>query len=95
MTVVLHDLAKSYGRTEALAPTSLRLEPGIVGLLGPSGGGKSTVIRAIAAGDAKRFQAVPGIGKRTAERIIVERPIVETPKGAAIGRPVEAVLGVL
>jgi Holliday junction DNA helicase RuvA len=28
--------------------------------------------RAIAAGDAKRFQAVPGIGKRTAERLIVE-----------------------
>jgi len=27
---------------------------------------------AIAKGDAKRFQAVPGIGKRTAERIIVE-----------------------
>ena len=27
---------------------------------------------AIAAGDAKRFQVVPGIGKRTAERIIVE-----------------------
>jgi Holliday junction DNA helicase RuvA len=28
--------------------------------------------KAIAAGDAKRFQAVPGVGKRTAERIIVE-----------------------
>jgi Holliday junction DNA helicase RuvA len=28
--------------------------------------------RAIAAGDAKRFQAVPGIGKRTSERVIVE-----------------------
>jgi Holliday junction DNA helicase RuvA len=27
---------------------------------------------AIAAADAARFQAVPGIGKRTAERIIVE-----------------------
>ncbi|HEY4585740.1 MAG TPA: ArsC/Spx/MgsR family protein [Brevundimonas sp.] len=27
--------------------------------------------------------------------VIVERPIVETPKGAAIGRPLEAVLGVL
>ncbi len=27
---------------------------------------------ALAAGDAARFQAVPGIGKRTAERIIVE-----------------------
>ena len=30
------------------------------------------VIAALAAGDAARFQAVPGIGKRTAERIIVE-----------------------
>jgi holliday junction DNA helicase RuvA len=28
--------------------------------------------KAIAAGDAKRFQVVPGVGKRTAERIIVE-----------------------
>jgi arsenate reductase len=27
--------------------------------------------------------------------VLVERPIVETPKGAAIGRPVEAVLEVL
>jgi Holliday junction DNA helicase RuvA len=30
------------------------------------------LINAIASGDAARFQAVPGIGKRTAERIIVE-----------------------
>lgn len=30
------------------------------------------LIAAIAAGDAKRFQAVPGIGKRTAERIIID-----------------------
>jgi holliday junction DNA helicase RuvA len=37
-----------------------------------SGGGARDLLRAIAAGDAKRFQAVPGIGKRTAERIIVE-----------------------
>ncbi len=37
-----------------------------------SGGPVSELLRAIAAGDAKRFQAVPGIGKRTAERIIVE-----------------------
>jgi len=27
--------------------------------------------------------------------VLVERPIVETPKGAAIGRPLEAVLDVL
>jgi holliday junction DNA helicase RuvA len=37
-----------------------------------SGGPVRELVRAIAAGDAKRFQAVPGIGKRTAERIIVE-----------------------
>ena len=37
-----------------------------------SGGSPRDLLRAIAAGDAKRFQAVPGIGKRTAERIIVE-----------------------
>ena len=37
-----------------------------------SGGAARDLLRAIAAGDAKRFQAVPGIGKRTSERIIVE-----------------------
>jgi holliday junction DNA helicase RuvA len=37
-----------------------------------SGGTPRELLRAIAAGDAKRFQAVPGVGKRTAERIIVE-----------------------
>jgi Holliday junction DNA helicase RuvA len=37
-----------------------------------SGGTARELLRAIAAADAKRFQAVPGIGKRTSERIIVE-----------------------
>lgn len=37
-----------------------------------SGGTTGELLRALAAGDSKRFQAVPGIGKRTAERIIVE-----------------------
>jgi Holliday junction DNA helicase RuvA len=37
-----------------------------------SGGAPRELLRAIAAGDAKRFQATPGIGKRTAERLIVE-----------------------
>ena len=43
-----------------------------VAIATPSGGTARDLLRAIAAGDAKRFQAVPGIGKRTAERIIVE-----------------------
>lgn len=37
-----------------------------------SGGSTGDLLNAIAAGDAARFQAVPGIGKRTAERVIVE-----------------------
>src|SRR5215211_5072791 len=36
-----------------------------------SGGSSRELLSAIAAGDAGRFQAVPGIGKRTADRIIV------------------------
>jgi holliday junction DNA helicase RuvA len=37
-----------------------------------SGGSPRELTRAMAAGDAKRFQAVPGVGKRIAERIIVD-----------------------
>ncbi len=43
-----------------------------VALAALSGGPARELLRAIASGDAKRFQAVPGIGKRTSERIIVE-----------------------
>jgi Holliday junction DNA helicase RuvA len=37
-----------------------------------SGGTPRELLNAIGSGDTARFQAVPGIGKRTAERIIVE-----------------------
>ena len=37
-----------------------------------SGGTPRELRRAIASSDAKRFQAVPGVGKRTSERVIVE-----------------------
>ncbi|MDQ6606350.1 MAG: Holliday junction branch migration protein RuvA [Actinomycetota bacterium] len=37
-----------------------------------SAGPPRELLGALAAGDSARFQAVPGIGKRTAERIIVE-----------------------
>ena len=37
-----------------------------------SAGAPRELLRAIATGDSKRFQAVPGVGKRTAERLIVE-----------------------
>ena len=37
-----------------------------------SGSSAGEIARAIASGDAKRFQVVPGIGRKTAERMIVE-----------------------
>jgi Holliday junction DNA helicase RuvA len=37
-----------------------------------SGGPRQELVAALAAGDVKRLTAVPGIGKRTAERIVVE-----------------------
>jgi Holliday junction DNA helicase RuvA len=52
-----------------------------------SAGAPRDLVAALAAGDAARFQAVPGIGKRTAERIIVElreKVGVTVPEGGAI-----------
>ena len=37
-----------------------------------SGGPPRDLLSAVAAGDTARLQAAPGIGKRTAERIVVE-----------------------
>ncbi|MHB8242024.1 MAG: Holliday junction branch migration protein RuvA [Solirubrobacteraceae bacterium] len=61
-----------------------------------SAGPPRELIAALAAGDSARFQAVPGIGKRTAERIIVElrekvgveaAPSARTPIVARRGEP--------
>ena len=47
-----------------------------------SGGPARELLAAVARGDAARLQAVPGIGKRTAERIVVElREKVGAPEG--------------
>jgi Holliday junction DNA helicase RuvA len=54
-----------------------------------SGGPPRELLRAIAAGDAKRFQAAPGVGKRTAERLIVElrEKVAGALEGEAIAPP--------
>src|SRR5689334_3593136 len=58
-----------------------------------SGGSPRELFQAIAAGDAKRFQAAPGVGKRTAERLIVElreKVAGELSEAAAIASPGDA-----
>jgi holliday junction DNA helicase RuvA len=56
-----------------------------------SGSTAAELRKAIAAGDAKRFQVVPGIGRKTAERVIVELrdTIAGELEGEAQGVPTE------
>jgi Holliday junction DNA helicase RuvA len=52
-----------------------------------SGGPPRELVSALAAGDVARLQAVPGIGKRTAERIVVElreKVVATTSEGPSI-----------
>ncbi len=57
------------------------------------GGSPRELLQAIAAGDAKRFQAAPGVGKRTSERLIVElreKVAGELSEAVAVGGPVNS-----
>jgi Holliday junction DNA helicase RuvA len=54
-----------------------------------SGGPPRDIVAAVAAGDVARLQAVPGIGKRTAERIVVE---LREKVGAALGAAGEEIV---
>jgi Holliday junction DNA helicase RuvA len=59
-----------------------------------SGGPPRELTAALAAGDTARFQAVPGIGKRTAERIVVElREKVDAPSIVDLRGPAEGPRG--
>ncbi len=56
-----------------------------------SGGPPRELLAALAAGDSARLQAVPGVGKRTAERIIVE--LRERVDGALPAQDKDALIG--
>lgn len=68
----LYGFASEEERNLFLSLTSVGGVGPKVAMAALSGGPARELLRAIAAGDAKRFQSVPGIGKRTSERIIVE-----------------------
>jgi holliday junction DNA helicase RuvA len=71
-TLSLYGFASEQERDLFLMLLSVQAVGPKVALAVLSGGPPRELIAALAAGDAARFQAVPGIGKRTAERIIVE-----------------------
>jgi holliday junction DNA helicase RuvA len=71
-TLSLYGFASELERDLFLMLLSVQAVGPKVALAVLSGGPPRELIAALAAGDAARFQAAPGIGKRTAERIIVE-----------------------
>jgi Holliday junction DNA helicase RuvA len=64
---VVLETAGGVGYALAVSAETLRQVPAVLG-----GGGPRDLVAALAAGDVARLTAVPGIGKRTAERIVVE-----------------------
>jgi holliday junction DNA helicase RuvA len=70
--LLLHGFYSEQERDLFLMLLSVQAVGPKVALAVLSSGPPRELADAIASGDARRFQAVPGIGKRTAERIIVE-----------------------
>jgi Holliday junction DNA helicase RuvA len=70
--LLLHGFHSEQERDLFLMLLSVQAVGPKVALAVLSSGSPRELMGAIAGADAKRFQAVPGIGKRTAERIIVE-----------------------
>ena len=47
MELTIHNVSKTFGKTQALRDFSAQLSPGIYGVLGPNGAGKSTLMNII------------------------------------------------
>jgi Holliday junction DNA helicase RuvA len=89
--LLLHGFHSEQERDLFLMLLSVQAVGPKVALAVLSSGTPRELTSAIAAGDAKRFQAVSGIGKRTAERIIVElREKVGAGSGLAEATPIAA-----
>jgi len=72
-TIAVRGVSKSYGKKEVLRNVSLEVHPGhIVGLLGPSGAGKTTLVRLIAGSDEPDQGAVEVTGLRMPDLMALE-----------------------
>ena len=85
--LALYGFATEHERDLFLLLVSVQSVGPKVALAVLSGGSARDLTRALAAGDADRLQAVPGIGKRTAERIVVE---LREKVGASVAAPAAA-----
>ena len=94
-TIVREDALQLYGFATAEERELFELLLGVNGV-GPkvalaivSGSTPAELRRAIARDDVKRFQAIPGIGLKTAQRVVLELkaklPLVEAAAGAGGG----------
>jgi Holliday junction DNA helicase RuvA len=93
-TIVREDALQLYGFADAEERTLFEHLLGVSGV-GPkvalaivSGSPPAELRKAIAMGDTARFQAIPGIGKKTAERVVLELKekigvVAEAPVAAA------------
>ena len=83
MSIVAHDLVKSYGRRRALDGLSLDAATGVTGLLGPNGAGKTTFLRIVATVLAPTSGDVRVLGRdvtRGSERVEVRRRLGYMPQ---------------
>ncbi|HWL37184.1 MAG TPA: ABC transporter ATP-binding protein, partial [Frankiaceae bacterium] len=83
MSVVAHDLVKSYGRRRALDGLTLDAATGVTGLLGPNGAGKTTLLRIVATVLAPTSGEVRVLGRdvtRGSERLEVRRRLGYMPQ---------------
>ncbi|MBA2767808.1 MAG: ABC transporter ATP-binding protein [Sporichthyaceae bacterium] len=81
--VVVDEVTKRFGRTQALAGASLQAGAGVTGLLGPNGAGKTTLLRMLAtvlAPDAGRIRLLGHDPGKPDERLEIRRRLGYLPQ---------------
>src|SRR4051794_1121989 len=88
-TVVVRDVAKSFGRKQAIRGVSFVADRGVTGLLGPNGAGKTTLLRILATVLAPDRGEVSLLGLDPADRegrLAIRRALGYMPQDAGLYR---------